>query len=374
MKCPRPLRILQVVGSLDRAWGGLSLYVAELASQLAARDHQVQVLCQPGALKDPWSTSGVEVIQSKSSSKDWLPALESADVIHVHGLWLPHYHRVLSIARRLGKPYLLSVHGMLEPGALCFSKWKKRLALMLYQRRDLQVAPVLHATAERELNTLRKFSLSQPVAILPPGVRMPATRQTLPKAVTDRRALFLGRIHPVKGILPLIEAWATVRPKNWRLDIAGPDEAGYLIEVQRAIRGHKLEREVVYLGAVFGDAKERLLCEASLLIAPSLTENFGIAIVEALAHGLPVITTTGTPWQILQREGCGWWVPAKINSLALALREATTLTPEGLDQMGLRGRRVAETEFDWPQIARRMEEVYSCLINGGALPACVHLI
>jgi glycosyltransferase involved in cell wall biosynthesis len=373
MKAAKSLRILHVVGSLDRSWGGLSLYVAELATELAAHGHRVKVLCQPGVTKDQWPAAGVELLQAKPGSSEWRTALESAELVHVHGLWLPFYHEALAVARRLEKPYLLSVHGMLEPGALAFAKWKKRLALRLYQRRDLQVAPLLHATADPELKTLRALKLRQPVATLPPGVRIPEARTGLSKTGPVRRALFLGRIHPKKGILSLIDAWTTLRPKDWKLDLAGPDEAGHLAEVRRTLRERKLEQEVIYRGATFGETKEQLLREASLLIAPSLSENFGIVVVEGLAHSLPVITTTGTPWQVLQREGCGWWVPYGANSLTAALREAVALSPDQLEKMGRLGRKLAESEFDWSRIATLTGDLYAWLIAGGDPPPCVSL-
>jgi glycosyltransferase involved in cell wall biosynthesis len=304
---------------------------------------------------------------------NWDAIVEAADVVHVHGLWLPFYHQALTAARRRKKPHLLSVHGMLEPGALQFSKWKKRAAMLLYQRKDLHLAPALHATAELELGRIRQFGLRQPAVLAPPGVPLPPEpKMTLP-AGQDRRALFIGRISPIKGILTLIDAWAAVRPKGWKLDLAGPDEAGHLAEVKAKLREQKLEQEVIYHGPAFGEMKEKLLSEASLLMVPSLSENFGIVVAEGLAHHLPVITTTGMPWEVLKQKQCGWWVPVGLNPLITALNEATALPAEKLTEMGQRGRRLAEKEFSWAGIATQMSSAYAWLTGKKDRPECIRL-
>ena len=365
-------RILHIVGSLDRAWGGLSLYVAELAAQLAQQGHRVHVICQPNAGRDMWQSGEAEVGWLSPRSREWNSACETADVIHVHGLWLPFYHQALASARRRNQPHLLSIHGMLEPGALRFSRWKKRVALWLYQSQDLRRAPALHSTAQMEYRTLRALGLRQPIVTLPPGVWLPPLERKSSLVGPLRHALFLGRIHPKKGILPLIDAWATLQPAGWQLDLAGPDESNHLAEVRTRLQERRLEQQVIYHGSAFGQVKEKLLGEASLLIVPSVSENFGIVVAEGLAHGLPVITTTGTPWEVLVKEQCGWWVPTGGDHLLIALREAIARSPENLLEMGQRGRLLAEREFGWPRIARQMSQVYAWLNGNTAQPECLH--
>src|SRR6185369_15513882 len=109
------------------------------------------------------------------------------------------------------------------------------------------------------------------------------------------RALFLSRIHPKKGLLNLIEAWARLRPKNWELCIAGPDETNHLAAVMRLLGSFGLERQVRFLGELWGDAKSQAFLDSDLFVLPSFSENFGLVIAEALAHGIPVITTQATP-------------------------------------------------------------------------------
>jgi glycosyltransferase involved in cell wall biosynthesis len=188
-----------------------------------------------------------------------------------------------------------------------------------------------------------------------------------------RRALFIGRIHPKKGILSLIDAWAAIRPEGWMLDVAGPDEGGHMAEVEAKIKQHQLEDKVVCHGPIFGEQKEKLFHRASLLVVPSLSENFGIVVAEGLACGLPVIATTGMPWEILVQKECGWWIHPDAGSLAETLTKATRLSAAELARMGERGRVLAETGLAWPVIIEQMVESYSWMIKKNLPPRCVRL-
>src|SRR5262249_11505939 len=136
----------------------------------------------------------------------------------------------------------------------------------------------------------------------------------------QKTALFLGRIHPKKGLPMLIEAWGQVRPRGWKLQIAGPDEAGHRREVGRAGMATRLTDVVQFLGPVEPWAKEAVYFGADLFVLPTYSESFGMAVAEALAHGLAVLTTTGAPWPALAKEGCGWQVEPTVEDITEALR------------------------------------------------------
>jgi glycosyltransferase involved in cell wall biosynthesis len=150
------------------------------------------------------------------------------------------------------------------------------------------------------------------VRVIPNGVDVPEVSR---KAAHEsdgkisrgegQTALFVGRIYPVKGLPMLIEAWAQVRPHGWRLQIVGPDEAGHRAEVERVVSAAGLDGVVSFVGPLEGQAKQTALLDADLFVLPTHSENFGMAIGEALAHGLPVLTTTGAPWSMLPQRGCG---------------------------------------------------------------------
>ena len=296
-------------------------------------------------------------------------------VLHDNGLWLPTNHCVAGVARATGIPLVISPRGMLATWALQFRGWKKKLAWWLYQRHDLQAASVLHATSHAEADGFHGLGLKHPIAIIPNGVEL------LPAPITDHRPrtsdvrtlLFLGRIHPVKGLLNLVNAWASARPKGWQVVLAGQNENGHQVAVQAAIRERQLQPDFTFVGPVDGAAKWDLYRSADLFILPSHTENFGLAVAEALSCGLPVITTRGTPWHELVERSCGWWVEAAAEPLADALRQATLLSDAERHAMGLRGRQLVEENYTWPAAAQKMISVYRWMVGLAEKPECVSM-
>ena len=283
-------------------------------------------------------------------------------LVHSHGVWHPANHWAAQAARAWGVPLIIHPRGMLEPWALGQKPLKKRLALALFQRRDLESARAFVATSEMECEGLRRFGLKQPVAVIPNGVDFDdAAASDLGGARRqdgERIALFLSRVHPKKGVLELVQAWGQVAPAGWRLRIAGPDEGGHWGQVERLVRQLGLGARVEYLGPVEGARKAALYREADLFVLPTFSENFGVVVAEALAHGLPVITTRGAPWADLETYGCGWWIEVGVEPLVVALREAMALTRRAAGRDGGAGAGVCE--------AVRLGA--DCGADGGALP------
>jgi glycosyltransferase involved in cell wall biosynthesis len=296
---------------------------------------------------------------------------EGIQIIHNHDLWLPSNHAAARVARRLGIPLVIQPHGTLAPWALAHRAWKKRLAWALYQRRDLETASLFVATSDQEAESIRKVGLRQPIAIIPIGIDLPASVEPIHREVMTRHALFLSRIHPVKGLLNLVAAWDQVRPKGWKMIVAGPDEENHRVQVERAVKNAKLEQDFEFVGPVTGVAKEMLYREADLFILPTFSENFGIVIAEALSYGVPVITTHGAPWQTLVTNGCGWWVEVGAQPLAEAIRRAVALSDAERHEKGKRGRAFVETELSWPEIASEMLAVYDWIGGIGTKPKYV---
>lgn len=356
------MKILHIVGQLTLQWGGVSLFVAEVANEQSRHGHQVSIFVGTQFVK-----SNCHEIEPAVAIHDSAGALQeliaNADIVHVHGLWLPLYHRALKVARRLGIPTTLSTHGMLEPAALRFSRWRKRAAWALYQHRDFRSASLLHVTAPPELATLRNLRVRQPLVVAPPGVHVPS-QDSLQGKKGGLQALFLGRLHPIKGIDLLIESWLAVAPAGWTLQVAGPDEAnlrGKLAE-QIAASGSEQVR-IEWLGERFGRAKTTLLERADLVIVPSRSENFAITVIEALAFGSPVLTTTGTPWTNLPELGIGWVCEPRPSSLATALRTACGCPPAELNRMGNRGRNWVAATYSWRRSAQDLVDAYAGVVG-----------
>src|SRR5689334_13748741 len=186
---------------------------------------------------------------------------------------------------------------------------------------------------------LNEAARGVPVEVIPNGVDAPragarAPGHGLDAARRHRRALFIGRIYPVKGLPMLVEAWARVRPRGWTLRIAGPDEAGHRRGVEREIAEHGLGAGVSVLGPLEGAAKRAALLDSDLFVLPTRSENFGMAIGEALAHAVPVLTTTAAPWHFLDERECGWSVEPSVAGIAAGLRAATALDRHALRARG----------------------------------------
>jgi glycosyltransferase involved in cell wall biosynthesis len=248
--------------------------------------------------------------------------------------------------------------------------------MRIFQRRDLASAAALIATSAAEYDGIRNLGFRQPVAVIPNGV--PSEAVALPRAAPRltgdrvRTALFLSRIHPGKGLLNLLRAWSDLAPAGWRLLIAGPDDGGHLADVLDERRRLGLEATVQYVGALDGPAKDAAYRDADLFVLPTFSESFGMVVAEALAHGVPVITTKGAPWADLERFGCGWWVEVGADALGRALRTAIALTDEERRAMGQRGRDYVR-RYDWDEVAGQTAGLYEWILCGGQRPECVRL-
>lgn len=284
------------------------------------------------------------------------------NLIHLHGMWSPFLAVAALLAYNRGIPLVISPHGCLEPVALGYKKTKKWLALKIYQGAVLRSADIFITTAKQELNSLRDLGYRQPIAVIPLGVEIPSlpTRSIQAEIKTF---LFLSRIHPKKGLLDLVEAWAIVRQPGWKIVIAGGDEAGHLAKVEALIRAKGLESDFEFLGFVEGESKQACFDKADVFILPTYSENFGIAIVEALASELPVITTTGAPWSDLVEHHCGWWVEPGVQGISSAMTAAMACEPAKLKEMGRRGRQLVVKNYSWKIIGEEALNVTSWLLD-----------
>jgi glycosyltransferase involved in cell wall biosynthesis len=311
----------------------------------------------------PFGSSVQRVIGTEAEALD---RFGETDILHDNGIWLPHNHRLAVLAERRGIPRVISIRGMLEPWALRHKRLRKRVAWPLYQCRDLKQARCHHTTAEPEARNLQHLGLGVPVVTVPNGVDVPEDRpwvsgsesKSAMRGGQRRTALFLGRIYPVKGLPMLVEAWARVRPEGWLLRIAGPDEAGHQKQVERAVSAAGLGEVVSFIGPIGHQMKTSAFFDADLFVLPSHSESFGLAVAEALAHGLPVLTTTGAPWSVLPENGCGWWVDSTVDGIAEGLRQATMLDHKTLRSMGAKGRALVIAKFGWKGVADLILSTY----------------
>lgn len=224
---------------------------------------------------------------------------------------------------------------MLSIWAIRHKSIKKNIAFFLYQKWCLVKSKLIIVTSLGEHNDVCNLGFGSKCFVAEQGIRF------LPKLgnhnvshspFRKRNLLFLSRLHPVKGIYELLEAWRTLNPAGWVLNIAGPDEDGNLIKIKNFIAIHDLENSINILGPADDDMKSHLYSHADLFVLPSHSENFGIVILEALSFGLPVITTKNTPWKVIDEHFCGWCID--MNKLLDTLLVAINLTDEERAKMG----------------------------------------
>lgn len=383
---------IHIVTSIADEASGPTYSVTRLAEALAARGNQSEIY----SLAERSSTSTRHLVTLRTFDQSWASfpwlsqlsysaglrnALASqanhALILHNHGLWrMPNVYAGL-IAARSGAKLVVSPRGMLGDAALKFSSAKKHLFWTLAQQRALRTVDCYHATSLSELDEIRAFGETAPVALVPNGIDVPDTPLPVPKRSPDRikTILHLGRLHPKKGVERLLKAWLLVaqnRP-DWRLRIVGPSEGGHGEQLRKLSVELGLER--VYIeGPIYGNEKCEAYREADLFVLPTLNENFGMVIAEALAEGTPAISTKGAPWKGLQDNGCGWWVDHGAEAMAEALNTAISQSEVELHDMGARGQAWMRRDFSWNTIADQMETVYRWCQGSVEQPEFINLI
>jgi glycosyltransferase involved in cell wall biosynthesis len=381
--------IVHAVPGLGRSQGGPSYSVPRLCEALSLKGNRVELYSVENrgdrihdgvkATLCKQDLRGLPIVGKLRTSREFRVRMKrassSARVVHAHGIWLMPNVDAGVAAERARVPLVISPRGMLAKEALNFSSLQKRVFWRLLQERAYAGAALWHATSEGEAEDIRSFGVRAPIAVIPNGIDVfPSAQAAAPTAVDSHTALYLGRIHPKKGLVPLIEAWSSLAHKypRWRLRIVGPDENDHASELSSL--ASRLESPNVSIEpALYGAAKNELLANASLFVLPTLNENFGIAAAEALAAGLPTIVTKGAPWSGLVTEGCGWWIDHGAKPLAETLDKAMSLPPETRRAMGLAGRAWMTREFGWDAIADSMLEAYAWVAGQGPRPATVRL-
>jgi glycosyltransferase involved in cell wall biosynthesis len=388
----RTLAVAHVIASIDDPVAGPSASVPALVASLRAQNIDARLHTVAGwrgapsasradtapVCRHPLNSSPLGGLLAASNALRRTLAVEArrVDVLHSHGLWLaPNFYPAAAVRQRHARARLvLSPRGMLGKEALAFSRWRKRAVWMLAQHSAARAAFCVHATAESEFDEVRAAGLRQPVAIVPNGIDIPPLAAS-PSRTGDRRTMLsLGRLHQKKGLDRLIKAWALIEEVHptWRLKIVGPSENGCEAELRKLTSDLNLTH-VTIEGPALGDDRAKAYRDADVFVLPSLNENFAMTLAEALAHGLPAISTHGAPWRGLAREGCGWWIPHGVESLAETMKAAMALDDRERAIMGARGRAWMARDFSWEGVGRDMAALYSWIISGGARPDCVRL-
>ncbi len=377
------MRLIHVIPAISEEASGPSYSVPRLCESLIAAGADVQL----AALYRRSTRSLLPFLKTFSAGfgpprlgvspimRRWLneeAASGRIDIMHSHSLWMmPNVYP--GQACQHGRCRLVvSPRGTLSSWALGRNALQKRIFWRWIQEPALRNAACFHATAESEYEDIRGRGFRQPICIVPNGIDLPPLEQTTRDG--RRQILFLGRIHPTKGVDVLLRAWQVVAPRfpQWELCIVGPEEGGYLAQMQALAAHLRLDR-IEFPGPIYGAEKLRAYRQASLFVLPTYSENFGMAVVEALAAGTPAVVTQGAPWAGLVEQGAGWWIEIGLDSLVACLEQALSTSPQRLKQMGRAGHEWMQRDFSWERIGRQFLAAYRWLLDGGAPPEWVKL-
>ena len=384
-----------LVSSVSREAGGLFQSVRGLAKAVISDTVKVSVfgIADPNTALDvlKWQPLSVRTFEPQfrawGYSNQLVPALLAADldIVSTHGLW-----KYSSVASRrwhspTGRPYIVHPHGMLERWALQNSKWKKRIAALLYEDRHLRSAACLRALCEAEAQSIRAYGLRNPVCIIPNGVDLPeltessalkAGSSVLQKFAQGRKILlYLGRLHPKKNVANLVRAWKQMldsRPsiaKSWILAIAGWGASAY----EQKLKDLAAVPSIVFVGAQFGAEKEACYRACDAFILPSLSEGLPMTVLEAWAHAKAVLMTPECNVPEGFAAGAALQIGTSPEEIAAGLKQLLEMTDDDRRAMGARGRTLVATKFSWPRIGEQMQSVYDWVLGSGPTPQTVRL-
>lgn len=375
------MRVIHVVPAIAEEASGPSYMVIRLCESLIAQGQEVTLAAldwvpmssPPPFLKTFPLGVGPRRLGRSPAMVQWFDEhlrSRSVELIHNHSLWMMPNVYPGRVAKLYGIPYVVSPHGTLSAWAMDNGSKVKKAFWPLVQRPALEAVACFHATAKSEYEDIRRMGFRQPVAVIPNGIDIPSAKEPLRNEM--RTLLFLGRIHPIKGLDLLLKAWQAVLPRfpEWQLRIVGPDNGGYLSRMETLASELRLAH-VEFCGPLYGEAKLNAYREAELFVLPTHSENFGVAVAEALAAGIPAIVTKGAPWGGLETHGAGWWIEGGLDPLVSCLEDALAQPRKALQVMGERGRAWMRAEFSWERVGPQMAETYRWVLNGSNRPEWV---
>lgn len=389
------MRILFNAAGYKPAWniGGPVQTLSAAAERLARRGHDVYVAATNSNLTesldvdtevwhevdgvkvryfplgDSWSKKIPHSYFRKSMAdyrahglEQWL-ASEAPDFDIIHSQ-LPFIHssRICSrFAAESRISYFYSQHGVFDPVKLKYRALKKKAYLQLFELPVCRRADVLVALTEHERETYEALGLSNRIEVIPNGVELPESCEhewPFPDFVPEGPlALFIGRLHPMKGADLAVEAFVKANVRGAKFIAAGPDEHGLEARLRDMAAEAGMQDSIQFPGPVSGEIKAALLARANVFILPTLTEGFSISILEALAHGCAVLTTPGSYFPELEEAGVGWLCERETSALAAKLSMLLSNDSLAAD-MGSRGKLLAERDFSWDSVVDKLESLY----------------
>ncbi|MEG3850602.1 hormogonium polysaccharide biosynthesis glycosyltransferase HpsP [Microcoleus sp. herbarium19] len=392
------MRILQIIPSISLVYGGPSQMVLGLSAALAAKNIEVTIITTDSngdigqlpldvTLNQPIKQNGYQIIYFRCSPfrrykfslslLQWLNQNAGQfDLAHIHALFSPVTTLAATIARGHKLPYIMRPCGMLDPADLQKKKRLKQIYAALLERPNLAGAAAIHFTSKEEAKISERFGLDStgkmPVPqdlVIPLGVRVDFYPDILPNSEIPI-ILFMSRIEPKKGLDLLIPALESILESGieFHFILAGsnPQDADYETQIKVQIQNSSLAKYTTIAGFVSGDRKNELLTKADLFVLPSYYENFGIAVAEAMAAGVPVAISDRIHIAFdIQQAEAGWVTPLELGAIANSIKSAL-LSPEERRRRGLNGKEYANKHYNWEAIAQQTIDAYQHILSSTA--------
>ena len=286
--------------------------------------------------------------------------IRQADVVHLNGVYSFTTIPTLALCRLMRKSILWSTLGALQRWRGTRREKVKRIFERACDAFCESERVILHSSSEAEKIESRRRIKNVSSIVIRYGTGVPQLDDERVAPDAPLRLLFIGRLHPIKGIENLLQAMTLTRA-NVSLAICGEGDAAYEALLRSRINEFGLGNRVRFHGTVVGEEKQRCFREADICVVPSFKESFGAVVAESLAHAVPVIASRGTPWQELEENGCGLCVGNEAEELARAIDRAISMP---LREMGMRGREWIKRDFSWTQATAQLIQTYRSLIDG----------
>ena len=387
------MKIIHLIENLDDRYGGPAKSIPELCYNLQKLDIASEVV----SIKkyDIESNESIKKYQIKWNSfqysflkplsyscniKKYIENIISNNdvIINIHNQWnyIPILGFILKIKYNI--PMIATLRGSIKP-----DKIQKKIAWVLFQKKLYQIVDLVHVTKKDDIKILRDMGITTPIAYIPNGVNLNEfqnlnqknkSKKELELNIRKQYILFISRVHTRKGLKYLINAWVKIAKEiqSWDLLIAGPiHDEKYYKTIKSILAKNDLEDRVNFKGMLKGKDRIHAYNASSLFVLPSYTENFGMAIAEAMAAKLPVITTKGTPWSEIEEYNAGWWVELSQENINQALYEALICIESELTQKGLNGYELIKT-YEWKYQAKKMKNMYEWVLDEGNKPEFVY--
>lgn len=297
----------------------------------------------------------------------WLwQKIRDYDLLHIHAIFSYPSTVAMAIARQQRVSYVVRPLGQLCEWSLQQSALKKQIYLNLIEKANINGAEILHLTSKQEQQELSRLNLSAPNFILPHGISIPPTisnarirlREHLKLPSDEPIILFLSRLHPKKGLDYLIPALGKLTHHRFTFVIAGSGSPDYEADVKSLVASHGIDNRTYIAGFVEGEFKSLLMQGADLFALTSHSENFGVAVLEALGAGLPALVTPGVALADLVREkNLGYVTELDVKEITSVLQQVLE-HPQEIKEISKRARQLISKHYTWDSIAANLSEIY----------------